>query len=122
MFFQIIFDSIRLGRKFVFVNGNNFSPDFRSVAQILLAGSIIIFVSVPPDFEAKFHFGSWTILISWIVVLLRIGDGPTKFGLFVNILRLVFRDILTFFLAVFPILVINLIRQNQLVNGKLIQR
>ena len=71
----------------------------------MLLGSILVFVSVPPDVEARAHFGAWTVLLAWIEVLIQTGNSPTKFGLFVNILRLVFLDILTFFLAIFPLLV-----------------
>ena len=74
----------------------------------MLLGSILVFVSVPPDVEARAHFGAWTVLLAWIEVLIQTGNSPTKLGLFVNILRLVFLDILTFFLAIFPLLVRHL--------------
>ena len=72
MFFQLIFNGSRLGRSFFFLNGSLTRIDFRSVAQILLSGSILVFVSVPSTFEAHFHFGAWTVLLSWIVLFLKV--------------------------------------------------
>ena len=106
IFFQIIFNGFRKKRNHFFVAGNVFRPDVRSFTDLILAGSIIIYVSVPQNFEARVHFGAWTILFSWISVMLAVGEFPNKFGLFVNVLRLVVVDVLTFFAAIFPILVI----------------
>ena len=108
MFFQLLFKAIRLQKYFVFLEKNPTRPDFRSFISLMLLGSILVFVSVPPDVEARAHFGAWTVLLAWIEVLIQTGNSPTKFGLFVNILRLVFLDILTFFLAIFPLLVRHL--------------